>query len=433
MIENTDNVNVQNQVQEPVSKGLSPEMREKMEAIGVYNKGVESPAVQELREYEQRSNEPIQVVSPQAEPITAPAPSLNESINKPTIDNVPQEQVIQSNDAPQAQVTSEADRLQAGQNPANANPYFIESEVYGGRKAINSEESVEKPIVDFKGIEDVQSFIKTKFGKEDVNSFFSSYEELNSKREDYERATTQLEAVQNDLASLPPDIAEAVNLWATGEDYTKPFSVKRLNYNLEPQDIGKDKLVNYYFKGEVDDSMWEAADKNSDEYNPVAEKFIDNLYKQSVEKFRNERESHKTQAITYRQQAEERGKKINDSIQSAMSAFDKKNPDASAMYRDKVYKALVNDDLKNLIYNPDGTYKETAALAYLEMTQGENLREQLIRIAKEKARSEANEEIVSRSTGANRLSSNGGGQEEFSEEFKRQMAIIKGASKESIY
>jgi hypothetical protein len=414
MIENTDNVNVQNQVKEPVGGGLSQEMREKMEAIGVYNKGVESPAIQELREYEQKANEPIQVETqaPPAPPAqSSPPPSLNESINNPTIDNVPQEQnVNQTNDIPQAQITSEADRLQDSQNPTNVNPYFIESEVYGGRKVISAEDTTEKPNADLKGAEDFQSL-----------------------KEEYERAKTQLEAVQNDLASLPPDIAESVNLWATGEDYTKPFSVKRLNYNLEPQDIGKKKLVDHYFNGEVDDFMWESADKNSDEYNPVAEKFIDNLYKQSVDKFRNEKESHKTQAITYRQQAEERGKKINDSIQSAMTAFDKKNPDASAMYRDKVYKALVNDDLKNLIYNPDGTYKETAALAYLEMTQGENLREQLIRIAKEKARSEANEEIVSRSTGANRLNSSGGGQEEFSEEFKRQMAIIKGAGKENVY
>ena len=413
--------------------GMSPEMANKLEALGIGQKNVtQTPAMDELSNAvsERANTEQAQEINTQNNQATE-APQEQGSYAEQILQNPNPE--VATQEAPQQQVpnpniASEADALQASQNPSNDNDYYrLDSELFGGEKVIGKKPEESNPERSFSGFEDFTPFLKDNFGFENVNDFVSSYEELKGVKEDYTNVQTRLDRVQNDINSLPIEITQAIQAWSQGEDYTKPFSQKRLNYNLESKDLGQDKLIGHYFPEDFKQISTEEFKERLADGDVVAQRFVQKLYNDADRMFNDEKINVKTQANEQIKMAEERGRKFNDSILNAMDNFDKKYPNSTRVYRDKVHRALINGELQNLMFNADGSYTDRAAELYVEMTQGEDLRNQLIRQAEERATSRANEQIISRQSGSPRLRGGGAPESEIRPEVQDYIdEITKG-------
>lgn len=412
--------------------GMSPEMLSKLEAIGVGAKNVrQTESMAELNDtVSERMNTETATETITQDTQVAETPNQGESYADQILQTPSGEQVAQQSpqEMSNPNIASEADALQASQNPSNDNEYYkLDSDLFGGEMKIGEKSEETSQERNFSGFEDFTPFIKEKFGYDNPNDFVSAFEKLSGIEQDFSNTKGQLERLQNDVNALPPDIHDAILSWSKGEDYTQVFAQKRLNYNLEPQDIEQDKIIGHYFPNEMAQIQSDEFQERLNDGDTIAKGYKERLYNEAVAKFRSEKESVKTKASEYQRQAEERGRKFNESVSNAMSEYDKKYPNSTRVYRDAVHKALINRELDGLLYNPDGTYTARAAELYVEMTQGEDLRNQLIRQAEERATSRANEQIISRQSGSPRLKGGGAPESEIRPEVQEYIdGIVKG-------
>lgn len=412
--------------------GMSPEMANKLEALGIGHKNVaQTPAMEELgnaiteRANTEQSQE-INTQNTQAPEVPQEQGSYADQILQDPKPEVATQAAPQ--EVPNPNIASEADALQASQNPSNDNEYYkLDSELFGGQMEIGKKAEESSDQRSFNGFEDFTPFLKEEFGFENVNDFVSDYQKKREIENDYNNAKTQLDRVQHDINSLPIEITQAIQAWSQGEDYTKPFSQKRLNYNLEAKDLGQDKLIGHYFPEDFKTISSEEFKERLSDGDVVAQNYVQKLYNDADRMFNDEKMSVKTQASEQIKMAEERGRKFNESVLHAMDNFDKKYPNSTRVYRDKVHRALLNGELQNLMFNADGSYTDKAAELYVEMTQGEDLRNQLIRQAEERATSRANEQIISRQSGSPRLRGGGAPESEVRPEVQKYIdEITKG-------
>jgi len=334
----------------------------------------------------------------------------NEAVQQQAIQNAPEGAPNNQNPETQAQEnqvqkpteenkgadTSEGESLRESQNPNEGNPYFLDSEIYGGKHELGSKKREETQTHNFELPDEVKGYIKSNYGFEDFSSLESDYKEKSKTVEELSAYKDNYERVATELSSLPPDLQDALETFSKGEDYTRVFNKPRLNFNVDFQDQDKKKMIDYFFPGELKEDDWSAADPNSDSYDDSgrAERMIDRYIRDARDKFDREKDSYSQRLKDYSLNADTLAKKRKESIETSMKELNSQYDGLSNIFVNKVYDMLDNGGIERLFKNPDGTYKPEAASLYLEAVYGKDLREQLIKQATERATSKANEKIL---------------------------------------
>lgn len=293
-------------------------------------------------------------------------------------------------------IATEAESLQESQNPSDGNPFFIDSEAFGGKKEIGGKKVEETQTSSFELPDKFVSHIKENYNFDDFNSLEKDYKETKSKVEEYAKYKEDYDRVATELTSLPRDLQEALDAYSQGQDYSKIFTKQRLNYNLDFQDQDKAKVIDYYFPGELKAEDWEAADPNSDNYDDTgrAERMIERYIRDAKDKYSNDQQSTKSEIEKYQKSIQERAERRSQSLNESAVEFKKEFPDATASLTDRLYRDLQSGAIERMIYNADGSYKPEAMKLLFEMTNGADIRNQLIRQAEERGVSKANEKIL---------------------------------------
>jgi len=232
----------------------------------------------------------------------------------------------------------------------------------------------------------------------DIPSLMESYKELSGKLSDYESVKQKSEELINGLSSLPPDLIKAIELAESGQDYRQYISsMPTIDFKKDADSINKIDLIKAYFPDKLTEEDIEAIDEDSDYYDPKAARLVDTLHERAVEKFNAEKKSFDGQAEAYLKKEDERREVYSNSVRNSLSSVKESFPDAPASYVKSIEEKLMNNGIASLFYDENGLLKADAAARFVMASDdGKNLVTQLQRIAHEKAKTEANLDILTK-------------------------------------
>jgi hypothetical protein len=247
--------------------------------------------------------------------------------------------------------------------------------------------------LNFEPPKEMIDLISSRYGVNDASKFFSSVETWRNQAQEGSELKREYEALTADLQALPMDLRASIEMWASGEDYTKALTMtQRLDFSGDFTKQDPESLVQHYFGEQYDEitSEFEDGDISDTEYknrikllaNSTKRLFVDD--KKALEKERedflnrqrNEHESLKRTALL--------------SVENLSKAY----PNFSKSEVSKIRGILVEGKADNLFMNADGTYKEDAAELVAYAMYGKKMLESVKKIAQRQGESVANQKIV---------------------------------------
>ena len=247
--------------------------------------------------------------------------------------------------------------------------------------------------LNFEPPKEMIDLISSRYGVNDASKFFSSVETWRNQAQEGSELKREYEALTADLQALPMDLRASIEMWASGEDYTKALTMtQRLDFSGDFTKQDPESLVQHYFGEQYDEitSEFEDGDISESEYqnrikllaNSTKRLFVDD--KKALEKERedflnrqrNEHESLKKTALL--------------SVENLSKAY----PNFSKSEVSKIRGILVEGKADNLFMNADGTYKEDAAELVAYAMYGKKMLESVKKIAQRQGESVANQKIV---------------------------------------
>lgn len=247
--------------------------------------------------------------------------------------------------------------------------------------------------LNFEPPKEMIDLISNRFGVNDASKFFSSVETWRSQAQEGSELKREYEALTADLQALPMDLRASIEMWASGEDYTKALTMtQRLDFSGDFTKQDPESLVQHYFGEQYDElvSAFEADKISEDDLqdrmkllaNSTKRLFVDD--KKALEKERedflnrqrNEHENLKKTALL--------------SVENLSKAY----PNFSKSEVSKIRGILVEGKADNLFMNADGTYKEDAAELVAYAMYGKKMLESVKKLAQRQGESVANQKIV---------------------------------------
>ncbi len=123
--------------------------------------------------------------------------------------------------------------------------------------------------LNFEPPKEMIDLISSRYGVNDASKFFSSVETWRSQAQEGSELKREYEALTADLQALPMDLRASIEMWASGEDYTKALTMtQRLDFSGDFKNQDPESLVQHYFDEQYDEinSELENGDISESEY-----------------------------------------------------------------------------------------------------------------------------------------------------------------------
>lgn len=247
--------------------------------------------------------------------------------------------------------------------------------------------------LDIKTFDELPAILKSKYGQ-DIKSakalpkFLETVDKWRSDSQNLEKAVKEKDNAMSILENLPTELMDAVKMHYNGQDFRNAFdSGHKIDFS-KPADKHKPKtLVNAFFPGEFTDEDFDADE-------PSRELKI--AIKASEKEYNVEKNTREQRAKDHVQQAERKSKAYKESVRSSVTALKSAFPNMGEDVQADVEATLSSGAVMSEFFNPDGTYKPEAAKRFMLAKNGEDLIEDLMKIAELRGESNANEEMVRR-------------------------------------
>lgn len=247
--------------------------------------------------------------------------------------------------------------------------------------------------LNFEPPKEMIDLISNRFGVNDASKFFSSVETWRNQAQEGSELKREYEALTADLQALPLDLRQSIEMWASGEDYTKALTMsQRLDFS---GDFGKqdpESLVQHYFGEQYDElvSSFEEGDISEDDLQDRI-KLLANSTKRLFVEDKKALEKEREDFLNRQRNEQENLKKTALlSVENLSKAY----PNFSKSEVSKIRNILVEGKADNLFMNADGTYKEDAAELVAYAMYGKKMLESVKKLAQRQGESEANQKLV---------------------------------------
>lgn len=259
--------------------------------------------------------------------------------------------------------------------------------------------------LDIKTFDELPAVLKLKYGQ-DIKSakalpkFLETVDKWRSDSQNLEKAVKEKDNAMSILENLPTELMDAVKMHYNGQDFRNAFdSGHKIDFS-KPADKHKPKtLVNAFFPGEFTDEDFDADE-------PSRELKI--AIKASEKEYNVEKNTREQRAKDHVQQAERKSKAYKESVRSSVMALKSAFPNMGEDVQADVEATLSSGAVMSEFFNPDGTYKPQAAKRFMLAKHGEDLIEDLMKIAELRGESNANEEMVRRAPSKPKAKKGGG-------------------------
>lgn len=245
--------------------------------------------------------------------------------------------------------------------------------------------------IDFEPQKELLELIDKKYSIKDLPTFLNSVDTFRKQAEEGTKATELLQLVQQDLNSMPPDLAHSVDLWRNGQDHTKAFT-NRLDFSKEFEKQNLEGLVEKYLPEEYKE---EKERLENEEISPEEfERSIKLLRSTTKRLFEKDKELLDDQRVQYEKQQKEKFENIEKSAVDSVKNLSENYQNFSESEKLKIQNILVNGAADDLFYEADGTYKKDVAEKIAFVLYGKKMLESAKKIAERRGESRAREEVI---------------------------------------
>lgn len=247
--------------------------------------------------------------------------------------------------------------------------------------------------LNFEPPKEMIDLISNRFGVNDASKFFSSVETWRNQAQEGSELKREYEALTADLQALPMDLRASIEMWASGEDYTKALTMsQRLDFSGDFTKQDPESLVQHYFGEQYDElvSSFEEGDISEDDLQDRI-KLLANSTKRLFVEDKKALEKEREDFLNRQRNEQENLKKTALlSVENLSKAY----PNFSKSEVSKIRNILIEGKADNLFMNADGTYKEDAAELVAYAMYGKKMLESVKKLAQRQGESEANQKIV---------------------------------------
>jgi len=243
---------------------------------------------------------------------------------------------------------------------------------------------------------EMEDFIKSHYGLEDVSSFFEKVDTWRNQAQDGAETNRKYDELIDGIQELPTEIKSAIQAFSNAEDYRAAFnnSGGNLNFDAEYEDQDKNALVSNYFSDELKSIQKELDDGNIDDSD--YDKQVELLYKSSKKLFTSDKKMVVNKRAEIMREQKQQQEVFKGSVISSVDRLRKEFPNFGKKDLQKIQQRLVNEDIESLFYNKDGSYKEEAAEMLAYSMYGKQVIQSLLNEASKDGETKANSEIVKR-------------------------------------
>lgn len=268
-----------------------------------------------------------------------------------------------------------------------------DDDVFGITKQSKSKKELR---LNFEPTKEMINFISSNYGIKDANTFFNSVGTWREQAQKGSEIEKEYDALAADLQAMPPEIRNAVQLWADGEDYTQALmGDERLDFsdNFLNQDV--ENLVQHYLPEEYDE-LEELFENGEIEEEYLEERLLllarttKRMFTEDKIALEDEREQY---ALRQKHEFQNMKKSALLSVENLSKAY----PNFSKSEVSKIRTTLVEGKVDSLFMNPDGSYKDNAAELIAFASYGKKMLDSVKKAAQRRGESEANMAIVDKS------------------------------------
>jgi hypothetical protein len=263
---------------------------------------------------------------------------------------------------------------------------------------ITKESKVEKEVeLTFEPTKEMQKFIESKYGVKDVAKFFSSADTWRNQAQEVTETKRELELLTADLQAMPPEIRQAVSLWANGDDYTRAFNQnERLDFSSDFSRQDPENLVQHYLSEQYDELLerLENGKIDDDEF----EDRLKMLAGSTKRMFNTDKQALDEEREQFTQRQKNEFQMTKKSALLSVENLSKAYPNFSKTEVAKIRNILVEGKIDNLFTKADGSYNEDAAELVAYAVYGKKMLESVKKVAERRGESKANQRIVDTSS-----------------------------------
>ena len=283
-------------------------------------------------------------------------------------------------------------------------------DVFGVTKGSKVEKEVQ---LTFEPTKDMQKFIESKYGVKDVAKFFSSADTWRNQAQEVSETKRELELLTADLQAMPPEIRQAVSLWANGDDYTRAFNQnERLDFSSDFSRQDPENLVQHYLSEQYDELLERLEDGKIDD-----DEFEDRLKMlagSTKRMFNTDKQALDEEREQFTQRQKNEFQMTKKSALLSVENLSKAYPNFSKTEVAKIRNILVEGKIDNLFIKADGSYNEDAAELVAYAVYGKKMLESVKKVAERRGESKANQRIVDTSSKQLRKQKVSGNEQNFS-------------------
>ncbi len=247
--------------------------------------------------------------------------------------------------------------------------------------------------LNFEPPKEMIDLISSRYGVNDASKFFSSVETWRSQAQEGSELKREYEALTADLQALPMDLRASIEMWASGEDYTKALTMtQRLDFSGDFTKQDPESLVQHYF-GEQYDELIEAFDADKISENELQDR-IKLLANSTKRLFVDDKKALEKEREDFLNRQRNEHENLKKTALLSVENLSKAYPNFSKSEVSKIRNILVEGKADNLFMNADGTYKEDAAELVAYAMYGKKMLESVKKIAQRQGESVANQKIV---------------------------------------
>ena len=263
---------------------------------------------------------------------------------------------------------------------------------------ITKESKVEKEVeLTFEPTKEMKKFIESKYGVKDVAKFFSSADTWRNQAQEVNETKRELELLTADLQAMPPEIRQAVSLWANGDDYTRAFNQnERLDFSSDFSRQDPENLVQHYLSEQYDELLerLENGKIDDDEF----EDRLKMLAGSTKRMFNTDKQALDEEREQFTQRQKNEFQMTKKSALLSVENLSKAYPNFSKTEVAKIRNILVEGKIDNLFTKADGSYNEDAAELVAYAVYGKKMLESVKKVAERRGESKANQRIVDTSS-----------------------------------
>jgi hypothetical protein len=268
-----------------------------------------------------------------------------------------------------------------------------DDDVFGVTKQVKGKKEVR---LNFEPTKEMINFISSNYGIKDASTFFNSVGTWREQAQKGSEIEKEYDALTADLQAMPPEIRNAVQLWADGEDYTQALTMEeRLDFSSDFNNQDVENLVQHYLPEEYDE-LAEAFENGELEEEDLEERLL-LLARTTKRMFTEDKRALEDEREQYALRQKNEFQNMKKSALLSVDNLSKAYPNFSKSEISKIRSTLVEGKVDSLFMNPDGSYKDNAAELIAFASYGKKMLESVKKAAQRRGESEANMAIVDKS------------------------------------